>query len=1528
MLLVVIAAVVGATLPGIPTAGASAPPKLLTSVCVDNGDGAVRASVPCGPGDSRRPLRLNRRSVFCVAADASVRKLPSGYCTGQSMKLPKVAPTYFCAQPPLGTLRLVAHPASCSSREKRFVVVDRAPSAASLSDTSVPENSPARTLVGDLSAADPDLGDRVRFRLVPGAGATDNAQFVVRRHRLYLLNGVDHETRPTLQLRVQARDRRGLAVEHALVVNVSDVNEAPTALALDGTSMRADVVERVATLTSTDPDVGDQATYAVMAGGGSFQVRNAVELWSKADVTANTPVTVRVTDAGGLSFEKTFVITVTDQNDAPSAPVLGDDHVDENQAAGSVVGGLSSTDPDAGDTLSYSLAAGSGDADNAAFAISGTDLVTGSPFDFETRASYSVRVAVTDAGGLSREAAYVIHVDDANDNPTQVTLSDSHVLEHAPAGTTVGTLDAVDPDAGDTHDFTLVAGAGSDDNASFTIAGDVLETAVTFDYLTDPTQLIRVRAQDASGATVETQLTVTVDNVNDPPTALALDSTSVPEGSAVGTTVGTFSTTDLDGVAPYGYALVTGTGDDDNASFAVSGGTLASGAVFDVDTKSSYAVRVRVTDAGGLSFERAFTITVTDVNEAPTGPTLSNSHVDENAAVPTLVGTLASADPDAGDGATYTLVSGSGSSGNSSFAISGSSLNTAAVLDFETQPAYDIRVRITDTRGLTSEATFTITVDDVNDAPVAVTDNYSGVIGNTKATVGTVTTAAPKVALTGSVPLANDTDQDAGSALSIVAATVATTGGGSVTIDAAGNFLYVPQTGDKSQTDSFSYSVTDGIATVVGTVNLGIGSDLVWYVDRSVATAGAGTSTSPFKSLASLGGASDPDTAGDTIFVYGNATAYDVALTMEAGQRLVGQSVGLSFGAAVLVPAAGSNPTITTSAVPGLSLGEGSFVDGMTVRSGTSATGVDSATLESATQLTGYTGVYALSVTGGAGTITVKAAIASAFNSRALSVTGRTGGTVDVTGAVTGSGVALTDNAGSTVRLSGGLVLTSTVDTAFVATGGGTVTVTGATNTIATSGVAALTVTDTTIGADGLTFRNISSSNSGISSPTNAIVLVNTGGLGGLTVTGVPGVTPGAPNSCGRGTGSDCSGGIIGGTEGPAIVLNATRAPSLSRIAVSGADADGISGTAVDGLTIDNSYISSNGDAAGEDNIDLGGSANAAPHGWSGTATISNSYVAFGYDSNVVAGNSSGSAALVVSNSWLWIAGPSSSVPSSDALAVRALGTAHLAVDVTGSVFNNNKGGHLRVVAGEDATLDHVTITGNQLAGITTQAAQGIVISSVGPWTGSATFTVSGNTINDTRGGAIMATAVGTSSGSLFTGTIANNTIGVTTRVRSCSLTASGISVASHDGAGTATVAVTGNTINRCADRGIDVAAGAGANVLNLTVTGNTTTTNAADTNTRQGFFALIGLAPSDTSTSCLDVRGNSFHKGTLDTAGLAVQHPYGGLVIPGYSGSGTSGSAVAAYVDGLNPLTNVVTATDPLSGGSYAGTGTTCATP
>jgi VCBS repeat-containing protein len=117
---------------------------------------------------------------------------------------------------------------------------------------------------------------------------------------------------------------------------------------------------------------------------------------------------------------------------------------------------------------------------------------------------------------------------------------------------------------------------------------------------------------------------------NTAPTAIALAPAAVAENAASGTTVGTLSATDADTGDTFTYALVSGTGSTDNASFAIDGTSLKTAAVFDFETKASYSVRVRVTDAGGLTFERALTITVTNVNEAPTVLTLSAATVAEN----------------------------------------------------------------------------------------------------------------------------------------------------------------------------------------------------------------------------------------------------------------------------------------------------------------------------------------------------------------------------------------------------------------------------------------------------------------------------------------------------------------------------------------------------------------------------------------------------------------------------------------------------------------------------------------------------------------------------------------------------------------------------------------------------------------------------------------------------------------------------------------------------------------------------------
>jgi gliding motility-associated-like protein len=439
-----------------------------------------------------------------------------------------------------------------------------------------------------------------------------------------------------------------------------------------------------------------------------------------AQQTGTVVYTITATNSGGSTTATVTLIYIA----APTDVTLSSTAVVENAASGISIATLSATDSDAGDTFTYTLVSGTGSTDNASFTIDGTTFKTASVFDFETKSSYSVRVRVTDAGGLSFERSFTITVTDVNEAPTNISASASSVLENAALGTSVATMSATDVDAGDTFTFALVSGTGSTDNASFSIAGNALRTAGVFDFETKNSYSVRVRVTDAGGLSFERSFTITVTDVNEAPINISLSANIVAENVASGTAVGTLAATDVDAGDTFTYTLVSGTGDTDNASFTIDGTTFKTASVFDFETKSSYVVRVRVTDAGGLSFERAFTITVTNVNEAPTNISASASSILENAALGTSVATMSATDVDAGDTFTYTLVSGTGSTDNASFTIAGSTLSTAAVFDFETKNSYSVRIRVTDAGGLSFERAFTITVIDVNEAPTltAITD--------------------------------------------------------------------------------------------------------------------------------------------------------------------------------------------------------------------------------------------------------------------------------------------------------------------------------------------------------------------------------------------------------------------------------------------------------------------------------------------------------------------------------------------------------------------------------------------------------------------------------------------------------------------------------------------------------------------------------------------------------------------------------------------------------------------------------------
>ncbi|MDA9330556.1 cadherin repeat domain-containing protein, partial [Flavobacteriaceae bacterium] len=96
-----------------------------------------------------------------------------------------------------------------------------------------------------------------------------------------------------------------------------------------------------------------------------------------------------------------------------------------------------------------------------------------------------------------------------NSTPTNITLNPTTVNENVSIGTTVGSLSTTDSDSGDSHTYSLVAGSGDTDNASFSISGANLLTGTALDYETKNSYSIRVQTSDGT-ATYAKTFTITV----------------------------------------------------------------------------------------------------------------------------------------------------------------------------------------------------------------------------------------------------------------------------------------------------------------------------------------------------------------------------------------------------------------------------------------------------------------------------------------------------------------------------------------------------------------------------------------------------------------------------------------------------------------------------------------------------------------------------------------------------------------------------------------------------------------------------------------------------------------------------------------------------------------------------------------------------------------------------------------------------------------------------------------------------------
>jgi hypothetical protein len=236
-----------------------------------------------------------------------------------------------------------------------------------------------------------------------------------------------------------------------------------------------------------------------------------------ADFNGSDTLTVTSTDAFGASDSDAVAITVAAVNDAPVATSGAAASLGENQT---VVTTVTSTDIDGGTPI-YSVAGG---ADAARFAIdaaSGQVTFVAAP-DFEAPADadadnvYQLTVAVDDGNGGTVLHTLALTVTNVNEAPGSLAPAAASVDEDAAAGTLVATLSAIDPDAGDTHAFSLVddaAGRFVVDAASGALR---VAPGAVLDFETASSHTLLLRVTDAQGLTTEWTIVVTLRDVAEP----------------------------------------------------------------------------------------------------------------------------------------------------------------------------------------------------------------------------------------------------------------------------------------------------------------------------------------------------------------------------------------------------------------------------------------------------------------------------------------------------------------------------------------------------------------------------------------------------------------------------------------------------------------------------------------------------------------------------------------------------------------------------------------------------------------------------------------------------------------------------------------------------------------------------------------------------------------------------------------------------------------------------------------------------
>ena len=204
---------------------------------------------------------------------------------------------------------------------------------------------------------------------------------------------LNFETQSSYTIQITTDDGRSGTLEKQFEITILNVNDAPTAITLSNNTINENmpIETLIGTLTTMDEDdpLGN-GTYTYTLGDthkDTFEILgNELKTKIPLNFETHSSYTIQITtdDGQGGIYNTTFVISVKDVNDAPTAITLSDNTIDENSAVGTVIGILSTIDPDDIDNDNeYNYTINGTPADT--FQIVGDTLKTKIPLNYEAK---------------------------------------------------------------------------------------------------------------------------------------------------------------------------------------------------------------------------------------------------------------------------------------------------------------------------------------------------------------------------------------------------------------------------------------------------------------------------------------------------------------------------------------------------------------------------------------------------------------------------------------------------------------------------------------------------------------------------------------------------------------------------------------------------------------------------------------------------------------------------------------------------------------------------------------------------------------------------------------------------------------------------------------------------------------------------------------------------------------------------------------------------------------------------------------